>query len=119
MRNATLATMLVATVTLIPLAPAIATDPAAMDALISGAKTAADHDALASRYDQQAAAARAKAAEHRSMGQTYKSFSGGKGGLGASAMPQHCESLAKSFEEQARMYATMAATERELAKAAK
>jgi hypothetical protein len=90
-----------------------------MDALISGAKTAADHDALASRYDQQAAAARAKAAEHRSMGQTYKSFSGGKGGLGASAMPQHCESLAKSFEEQARMYATMAATERELAKAAK
>jgi hypothetical protein len=118
MRNLMLTTMFVAA-TLIPVGPALATDPAAMDTLVSGAKTAADHDALASRYDQQAEAASAKAREHRSMGQAYKSYSGGKGGTGASAMPQHCESLAKSFDEQARMYGTMAAVERELAKRAK
>jgi hypothetical protein len=32
-------------------------------------------------------------------------------------MPQHCESIAKSFDEQAKMYNAMATTERELAKA--
>jgi hypothetical protein len=93
MRNVTLATMLVATAMLVPIASAVATDPAAMDALISGAKTAADHDALASKYDQQAAAARAKAAEHRSMGQAYKSYSGGKGRWAAAP----CRSIARAW----------------------
>jgi hypothetical protein len=102
-----------------PVGPSMAAEPASMDALVSGAKTAADHQALASRYDQEAAQAKAKAAEHRHMGQTYKSYSGGKGGLGGSSMPRHCENLAKSFDEQARMYETMAATERQLAKTAK
>jgi hypothetical protein len=118
MKNPILATMFL-TAMLIPLGPAIAADPTAIDTLISGAKTAANHDALASRYDQQAEAASAKAREHRSMGQAYKSYSGGKGGTGTTAMPQHCESLAKSFDEQARMYTAMAAAERELATMAK
>src|SRR4030095_15067836 len=118
MKNPILAMMFV-TVMLIPVGLVIAAEPAAMDPLISGAKTAADHDALASRYDQQAEGAAAKAREHRSMGQAYKSYLGGKGGTGASAMPQHCESLAKSFDEQARMYASMAAAQRALAKMAK
>lgn len=36
-----------------------------------------------------------------------------------SAMPQHCERLATSYDEQAGMYTAMAGGERELAKAAK
>lgn len=89
--------------------------------LVQAAKTAADHEALAAQYDKDAAAAKAKAAAHRRMGEAYKGAAATSGGKvsGASAMPQHCESLAKSFEQQAEMYATMAATERELAKAAK
>jgi len=36
-----------------------------------------------------------------------------------SAMPQHCERLATSYDEQAGMYTAMAGGERELATAAK
>jgi hypothetical protein len=92
-----------------------------MDAMISSAKTAADHEALAAQYDKDAAAAKASAAEHRKMGEAYKgqpAVSGGKG-AGISAMPEHCDSLVKSYEDQAQMYTAMAAAERELAKAAK
>lgn len=88
---------------------------------VQAAKTAADHEALAKEYEKEATAAKAKAAEHRSMAEAYKgmpAISGGKVGA-ASAMPQHCESLAKSFDQQAEMYSAMAASERELAKAAK
>jgi hypothetical protein len=93
----------------------------AMDAMITGAKTAADHQALAAQYDKDAADAKAKAAEHRNMGEAYKgqpAVTGGKA-QGVSSMPQHCASLAKSYDEQAQMYTAMAAGERELAKAAK
>src|SRR5262245_35137324 len=92
-----------------------------MDAMISGAKTAADHEALAAQYEKEAAAAKAKADEHRRMGEAYKgqpAVTGGKA-AGVSAMPGHCDSLAKSYDEQAQMYTSMAAGERELAKGAK
>lgn len=97
--------------------------PAAEDvaAKVQSAKTAADHEALAAMYEKQAAEAKAQATAHQKMGQAYKgaatSSSGKSGGL--SAMPQHCENLVKEYEGQAKMYETMAATERELAKAAK
>jgi hypothetical protein len=93
----------------------------AMDAMITGAKTAADHEALAAQYDRSAADAKAKAAEHVKMGAAYKGQAAVTGGkvAAASAMPEHCEKLAKSFEEQAQMYTSMAAGERELAKSAK
>jgi len=91
----------------------------AMDAMITGAKTAADHEALAAQYDRNAADAKAKAAEHVKMGAAYKGQAAVTGGkvAAASAMPGHCEKLAQSYEEQAQMYTTMAAGERELAKA--
>src|SRR4029453_3247803 len=91
------------------------------DAMISGAKTAADHEALAAQYDKDAADAKAKAAEHRKMGEAYHSHAvgGGKATAGITAMPQHCASLAKSYDDQAQMYTAMAEAEREAAKAAK
>jgi hypothetical protein len=85
--------------------------------MVKNAKTAADHEALAAMYDKEAADAKENAAFHQQMAQSYKSNMGK--GTGASAMPQHCASLAKSFEQQAAMYEKMAATEREDAKRAK
>jgi hypothetical protein len=85
--------------------------------MVKNAKTAADHEALAAMYDKEAADAKAHAAEHRQMAQTYKS-SRGKG-TGASAMPQHCANLTKHFDQEAAMYENMAATERAEAKRAK
>jgi hypothetical protein len=92
-----------------------------MAGMVGSAKTAPDHEALAAQYDKDAAEAKANAEMHRKMGAAYKgqpAVTGGKA-VGASAMPQHCDSLAKSFDEQAAMYEKMAATERELAKSAK
>ena len=85
--------------------------------MVKNAKTAADHEALAAQYDKAAADAKEHAAMHRQMAQSYKSNLGK--GTGASAMPQHCANLSKSFEQEAAMYQKMAATEREEAKRAK
>jgi hypothetical protein len=85
--------------------------------MVKNAKTAADHEALAAMYDKEAADAKARAADHRQMAQSYKSNTGK--GTGASAMPQHCASQTKSFEQEAAMYQKMAATEREEAKRVK
>jgi len=87
---------------------------------VTAAKTAVDHEALAAQYEKQAAAAKAEAATHRRMGEAYKGSITATGkASGVSAMPQHCDSIAKSFEEQAKMYEAMAATEREIAKTSK
>ena len=87
---------------------------------VTAAKTAADHESLAAGYEKQAAAAKAEATAHRRMGEAYKGSATATGkASGVSSMPQHCEAIAKSFDEQAKMYEAMAATERELAKGSK
>ena len=87
---------------------------------VQTAKTAADHEAIASYYDAQAAEASQKAAMHKKMGESYKSFATSSGkGSGVSAMPQHCAALAKTYSAEAAHYKAMADTERKLAKAAK
>lgn len=98
--------------------PLVQAEDAGLASKIQAATTAADHDALATQYEQEAAEAKAKAAQHRAMATAYKgspAISGGKVS-GASTMPQHCEAIAKSFDEQAKMFTEMAATERALAK---
>jgi hypothetical protein len=87
-----------------------------MDDMVKNAKTAADHEALAAMYDKEAADAKSNAAEHRQMAKTYMSVTGKQF---ATAMPQHCQSLAKSFDQQAAMYEQMAKMERAEAKRAK
>jgi hypothetical protein len=79
------------------------------------AKTAADHEALATHYDQLAADARKEAATHREMAKTYGSgSSSGKGTF--VKMPQHCTAIAKNLEVTAKEYDAMARAHRELAK---
>jgi hypothetical protein len=121
MRTTMVALVVVAAALCLPAGRTSAQPAKTMDAMITGAKTAADHEALAAQYDKDAADAKAKASEHLKMGAAYKgqpAVTGGKA-AGVSAMPEHCERLAKSFDEQAQMYTDMATAERALAKGAK
>jgi hypothetical protein len=93
-----------------------------MDVLqkMKSAKTAADHQEIASYYDAQAADAKKKADLHRKMADTYQSGGSSIGkGSGPVPLPQHCQALAKMFDEEAAHYSAMAETERQLAKAVK
>ena len=87
-----------------------------MDVMIQKATTKADHEALATHYEQEAKALQAKAADHRSMGQAYAN-SGGyavtKGNL-----LQHCESLASTYERAAGGNLELAKQHRQLAEGA-
>ena len=85
---------------------------------IETAKTAADHEAIASYYDAQAAAAKSNAEMHRKMASTYKV--GGTAGKGVTVdLPQHCQNLAKESDEEAANFAALAKAHREMAKTAK
>jgi hypothetical protein len=95
------AAMMISTVLPASLAGAQMTGQSMAD-MVKNAKTAADHEALAAMYDKEAANAKEMAAAHEKMAQSYKSFTGK--GTGASAMPQHCASLVKSFQGEAAMY---------------
>jgi hypothetical protein len=93
MRKTMLALVVIAAALCLPAGRTSAQPAKAMDAMITGAKTAADHEALAAEYDKEAADAKAKAVEHRKMGAAYKgqpAVTGGKA-AGVSAMPEHCE----------------------------
>jgi hypothetical protein len=98
-----------------------AADEADLAALVENAKTAADHEAIAKLYDEEAAAARKKVAEHQKMGDSYKHVPAfnPKTQLAHFDMPKHCASLVKSYESAAKEAEEMAAAHRAAAKAAK
>lgn len=83
-------------------------------AQIEAARSEADHNALATRFEHEAQRARTEAQEHRAQGTAYE-----KGpqyrwidvvgiDTGMPAMPRHCELLARNAEERARLYSEMA-----------
>lgn len=120
MRFKTILTMLAALALLTTMVPMSAhAVPNDMLQKVQSAKTPADHTALAEQYETMAASATESAAVHRKMGEAYKGMPAASGGkaAGVSAMPQHCDAIAKSFDEQAKMYKEMAAAERALASA--
>lgn len=88
-----------------------------LEEMVKNAKTPADHQALAKQYDALAADATKQAAMHRAMGNAYKGMPATSSGKGSavSAMPQHCENLAKSFESQASDFKAIADAHRQLA----
>lgn len=88
-----------------------------IEAMISAAKTPADHEAIAAYYDQEAKTASDKAALHRRMGEDYRKL---PGSLSAKThLYQHCEGLVKIYTSQAKEFTEMAAMHRELAKRTK
>lgn len=84
---------------------------------VEAAHTPADHAALATHYSSEAAAARAKIAEHRDMIQAYRKQVAG--GHGNANMETHCNSLIKGYESIAMDYDMLATHHRQLAEQAK
>src|SRR2546428_14169077 len=60
-----------------------------LEKAVTGAKTPAAHETIASYYDRESATAQAKAAEHHKMEEAYRNLAG-KGQL---KMEEHCHRL--------------------------
>src|SRR5438445_13719060 len=74
-----------------------------LEKAITGAKTSADHEAIASYYDKESAAAQAKAEEHRKLEKAYRNLAG----KGHFRMEDHCQKLAQSYESIATEYTSL------------
>ena len=118
MRMGTLAATLLAAALMLPTTQARAADCDGLDAKIGAAKTAADHEAIATCYEGMAKDARAKAAEHEKMAKAY-----GMAGVGNQATKthfhQHCETLIRNYQAEAKEYDALAKQHQDMAKHAK
>lgn len=109
---------------------AVASEPS-LAQQVQTARTPADHEALAKRYEEEAAQARSRAQDHRLLSKSYQSGTqypqspwtdrvgpAGSTATGMPPMPAHCEKQAQAFDEIAKTYLDMAALHRRLAKQA-
>ena len=103
---------------LVPAYRAGAAQDVDIDKMIASAKTAADHQAIADYYKQQAKEAQDQADKHKKMAQDY-----GMASIGRQATKthfhQHCETLVRNYESAAKEYNDLAKMHEEMAKAAK
>jgi hypothetical protein len=96
-----------------PLAPiAAAADPSLEQVLVESASTPQQHAALANYYSAKAADGRKQAEYHRAMGKTY----GGVKSSELAMMKDHCEKLAKLFDDEAKEFDMMAKMHLDMAK---
>ena len=89
-----------------------------LEKAIAGAKTAADHEAIAAYYDREAAAAKDKATEHRKLVEAYHRLAATPRGQGFQSMGNHCQQLAKNYESVATENTALATAHRKMAQAA-
>lgn len=85
-----------------------------LEKAVAGAKTPADHEAIASYYDKEGTAAKAKAAEHHKLMQAYRNIAG----KGQFAMEGHCQRLAQNYESIATENTALATAHRQMAQEA-
>jgi hypothetical protein len=83
--------------------------PAAMEQQVASAQTKAEHEAIAQRFDAEAAELDSRAAEHEKLATLYQRGQGGGAKGGSASLAHHCESFVKNLRESA-------AEARELAK---
>jgi len=83
---------------------------------IEAARTRADHQALTTYYEREAAGARATAAEHRQMAKTYQGMA--LSGRGGGSMTAHCNSIVRMYEGIAAAYDDLATDHRQMAERA-
>ena len=88
-----------------------------LEKAITGAKTSADHEAIASYYDREAATAKDKAAEHQRLAETYRTLAA-SGRAPLQPMGMHCQQLAQIYESAAAENTALAAAHRQMAKEA-
>jgi hypothetical protein len=93
-------------------APASAGD-VVTQAQIEAATTAAQHEAIARSYDEEATAAELQAKSHAKMAQTYRLASSSK--IPRESMANHCSRLEKDYRDAADEYRSMAAEHRKMA----
>ncbi len=98
--------------------PAPAAENVDIEKMISTAKTAADHQAIADYYKQQAKEAQAQADLHKKMAKDYSMSSVGRQAT-KTHFHEHCEALVRSYEAAAKEYDALAKSHEEMAKAAK
>lgn len=79
---------------------------------IVAAKTAADHEALASFYSGKAEAANSAVKRHEAMVRSYADVAG----KSKVNMVRHCEALLQSYKQEAKQYETLAKEHSDLAK---
>ncbi len=84
-----------------------------LEQAITGAKTPADHEVIASHYDREAATAKAKAEEHRKLVEAYRNI-----GRGRFPMEGHGQRLAQNYESVTAENAALAEAHREMAREA-
>ncbi|MDX2166051.1 MAG: hypothetical protein SF182_03280 [Deltaproteobacteria bacterium] len=80
-----------------------------VDAAVASAKTAADHEALATYFSGKSKQALANVEMHKKMAGAFS-------GKAASSWEAHCNSLIKSFQQQSEDYASLAKEQAALAK---
>jgi hypothetical protein len=88
-----------------------------LEKAITEAKTAADHEAIASYYEREAATAKDKAAEHHRLAETYRSMAA-TGRAPLQPMGLHCEQLVRTYESEATENAALATAHRQMAREA-
>jgi hypothetical protein len=92
-------------------------EEADLDKMISSAKTAADHEAIAAEYERRATAAKEKSAEHVEMGETYKKQGGAL--IEKHHIDTHCDALANLYKKIAKEFEILAKDHKAMAKEAK
>jgi hypothetical protein len=102
---------------LAPASTISAGEEADLEKMISSAKTAADHEAIATEYERQAAAAKEEAAMHVEMGVAYKKVGGAL--IAKQHLDTHCDNLADLYRKIAKEDEALAKAHEVMAKEAK
>ena len=115
-RSMAIVMMVIATGTFGYLSLSTAQEEKNLEQMISNAKTAADHEAIAAYYDQEAQAAHTKHEEHLKLQASYANTPhlASKTGL-----PAHCKQIATDYDKIAKEYESLAKMHRDMAKSAK
>jgi hypothetical protein len=114
---AALLAIVVAAGMLAPASTISAGEDADLDKMISSAKTAADHEAIAAEYQRRAAAAKADSAKHAEMAAAYKKAGGAL--VEKQHIDKHCDILVDLYKKVAKEFETLAKDHEAMAKEAK
>lgn len=93
------------------------TKPAGLEQKIENARSRADHEAIASQYEQQAGMDKTAAEKHQGYARSYQRAWANRGGQ--ANMASHCENLAKTYQQAADENLALAKLHRQLAAEAK
>ena len=93
--------------------------PAGLEQRIENARSRADHEVIASQYEQQAGVDKAMAEKHQGYARIYRKSGYAPRGGGGLAMSGHCESVAKIYQQAADENLALAKQHREMAAEAK